>query len=218
MLASKGVDKETLVKNFLNRIYQDDYKITYRADLPIKTVENKVKLQFLIFHFGLLSNIKNWQEFVSKQMSGSNGIIMMYDITNADTLTWVSEKLQIIRSNLEETPPIILVGNKLDLKKNREVSKEQLKKFLENNDISSSMEVSLTTGKNVEKLLMKLTRIILRNSVPAYKNEVNTIVVRRFTREKVSQVFLIVILLIISSFLVSLFMYWVIYIYQGNFS
>jgi len=218
MLASKGVDKETLVKNFLNRIYQDDYKITYRADLPIKTVENKVKLQFLIYHFELLSNIINWQEFVSKQMSGSNGIVIMYDITNADTLTWVSEIIQIIRTNLEETPPILLVGNKLDLKKNREVSKELLKKFLENNDISSSIEVSLTTGKNVEKLLMKLTRIILRNSVPVYNNEVNNIEVRRLTKEKISQVFLIVILLIITSFIVSAIMYWVIYIYQGNFS
>ncbi len=57
----------------------------------------------------------------------------------------------------------MLVGNKLDLEENREISKERIKKFKENSKISSSMEISLQTGKNVEEMFMHIGRMILNS-------------------------------------------------------
>jgi len=72
----------------------------------------------------------------------------------------------LIKNNLDYDPPILLVGNKLDLEENREVSKEQVEKFKEKHDISSSMEISLKTGENVEEMFMDITRIILKRWNP----------------------------------------------------
>jgi GTPase SAR1 family protein len=56
--------------------------------------------------------------------------------------------------------PILLVGNKLDLEENREVSKERVEKVKEDNNISESMEISLETGENVELMFKKLAEMI----------------------------------------------------------
>ena len=170
MLASKGVSKETIVKDFLNRLLKDEYKIIIGVDAPTTSVEKKVKLQFWIFTSAL-----DWEEFISKQISGSNGIVIMYDITDSETLNWVSERIQSIRSKLDDVPPILLIGNKVELEENREITEEQIMNFIEINEISSSMEISLKTGQNIENTFMKLTEMMLRNTESDYQIKVNRI-------------------------------------------
>jgi len=170
LLASKGISKETIVKDFLNRLLKDEYKIIIGVDAPTTSVEKKVKLQFWIF-----TSTLDWEEYIVKQISGSNGIVTMYDITDSETLDWVSERIQSIRSNLDDVPPVLLIGNKLELEENREVTKEQIKDFVEINEISSSMEISLKTGENVENTFMKLTEMMLRNTESDYQIKVNRI-------------------------------------------
>jgi len=59
--------------------------------------------------------------------------------------------------------PILLVGNKSDLKKNRNLSKEQIKKFKIENNIKKSMEISIKTGVNIEKMFTRLTGMVFKN-------------------------------------------------------
>ena len=168
LLASKGLSKETIVKDFLNRLLKDEYKIIIGVDAPTTKVEKKVKLQFWIFTTTL-----DWEEFISKRISGSNGIVIIYDITNSETLDWALERVQFIRSNLDHVPPVLLIGNKLELEENREINKEQIKDFIEINEISASMEISLKTGENIENTFMKLTEMMLKSTESDYKIEVN---------------------------------------------
>ena len=87
---------------------------------------------------------------------------MIYDITNALSLDCFSEWIQIIRNSAKYDPPLLLVGNKLDLEGDREVSKDQLKLFNENNDIYLTMEISLKTGENVEEMFRNVTSMLLK--------------------------------------------------------
>jgi GTPase SAR1 family protein len=57
----------------------------------------------------------------------------------------------------------LLVGNKLDLEEYREISKEQLEKFKEENYISESIEFSLETRENVENMFRKFIEMLLEN-------------------------------------------------------
>ena len=54
------------------------------------------------------------------------------------------------------------MGNKLDLEMKRDVSKEQIENFKLNNEISESMEISLETRENVEKMFLRLTEMLLK--------------------------------------------------------
>jgi Ras-related protein Rab-1A len=175
MLSSRGISKETVIRDFLNQLIKEEYKIIFGVDAPTETKEKKLKLQFWIFPYKSLEDTLKWDEFLSNQIKGSNGIVIMYDITDAETLDWVSGRIQAIKNNLDYVPPVMLLGNKLEVEENREVSIEQVTEFKEANDISSSMEVSLKTGENIEKTFMELTEMMLRNTEADYQIEISRI-------------------------------------------
>lgn len=211
LLTGKGLSKETLVTHFLNLILKQEYKIKIGVDLPIKTVQQKIKFQFWIFPYDFITNKENWEEIVSKRIRSSRGMIIMYDIHNAESLNWVSNKFQIIKNNLEYIPPTLLIGNKSDLEEDREVSEELLNEIKDINEIPSSMEISLKTGKNIEKAFENLTCMILRNTTLDYKVEVKKVISLKGNKYITIPLILLIIAITI---LVSTILYFFIYVYQ----
>ena len=94
---------------------------------------------------------------------------MMYDITKLKTLNWLSKRFSLIKEYKTDDLPILLVGNKLDLEENREVLKEHVENFKEKYGLLSSMEVSLKTGENVEKMMIKISNLIIEKNFPEFK-------------------------------------------------
>ena len=90
----------------------------------------------------------------------------MYDITNRDSLNDLSEWCQLIEDKLAYDIPILLVGNKLDLDKLRDISKEEVERFKRQYGISSSMEISLKTGEHVFNMSEEIANLILE---PVFK-------------------------------------------------
>ena len=215
LLAGKGVSKETLVKHFLNHILKEEYKIKIGVDLPIKTLQQKIKFQFWIFPYDLITNKENWEEVVSKRVRRSSGIIIMYDVHDAESLNSVSNTFQIIKTNLEYIPPILLIGNNSNIEEDREtseeVSEELLNEIKEINEIPSSMEISLKTGKNIEKAFENLTSMILRNTTLDYKVEVKKVISLKGNKYITIPLILLIIAITI---LVSTILYFFIYVYQ----
>ena len=168
IFGSEDVGKKTLLRNYLNQFPTRGMRI-FGAAFSIKKIQ--------VLGIGITLNISTftpeesfWNEIEQRGLLGhhvrhSHGAVMMYDITNAESLSRVSKWIQAIKNNTEDIP-VLLVGNKLDLKESREIFKEEVEKFKENNDLSSSMEISLKTGKNVERVFRKLTRLMLKKFVP----------------------------------------------------
>ena len=84
----------------------------------------------------------------------------MYDVTNSNSLKYLCSFSEIIREEVGEIP-ILLIGNKIDLKSIRAVPKKKAKEISEDHNVSSYIEVSSKTGKNVGKVFRLLTKDIL---------------------------------------------------------
>lgn len=64
-------------------------------------------------------------------IQGANGVILMYDITNQDSLHIIPRWIDMVNDYSAENKiqiPIFLVGNKSDLAEDREVSEEYAQK------------------------------------------------------------------------------------------
>jgi Ras-related protein Rab-1A len=161
VFADKDVGKKTLT-GFLKKVGSDlNVESIIGVDLFSKNIEikgKKVSLQLWIF-----SDKEDAREKDHFFIKGSNGVILMYDIANSRSLDFVSNSIQIIRNEIKYYIPILLVGNKLDLEEYREISKEQLEKFKEENYISESIEFSLETRENVENMFRKFIEMLLEN-------------------------------------------------------
>ena len=164
ILGSEHVGKKTLAKSkFLDSFGDQDYMSTIGMIFSKKTVKiDQTIVMLLIRTFSDKHRwwIKSPKGNLGNNMRGTKGAIVLYDITNSKSLERGPQWIQIVKDNAGDIP-ILLVGNKLDLKEQREVSKEQIEKIKNEYNIASALEISVKTGENVEKLFSDLTNLIL---------------------------------------------------------
>lgn len=103
-------------------------------------------------------------------LRGSNGIMLIYDITNSSSFTNIKNWIAQIKESLGDTVAITLVGNKLDLEENlRKVTKEQGEALaLEYN--FKFLETSVKLNKNINKAFENLALDILKNKDKTNQN------------------------------------------------
>ena len=112
---------------FINR-YCDDYfqQSTYSEtgmDYKLKKLklekDKEIKLQI----WNTCSQDR-FQSIQKKYYKGAHGFIIMYDITSRSSFEEVRGFIKIIKNETSNEAPIIIVGGKLDLENQRQVSKE----------------------------------------------------------------------------------------------
>jgi len=114
----------------------------------------------VIFMIWNVSNKEMFRRDLRAFISGSNAVILIFDLTNLNSLDYLSEFPQMIREQAGEIP-ILLVGNKIDLEEGREVSRDQGTTFARINDLLGYIEISAKTEKNCEGIFELLAEKIL---------------------------------------------------------
>lgn len=91
---------------------------------------------------------------------GAIGCLLVYDITSRDSYNhlvgWLSDARTLSRSDVT----VVVVGNKLDLNAQREVTLLEASRFAQENDLMF-METSALTGECVEQVFLKCAASIL---------------------------------------------------------
>ena len=105
-----------------------------------------------------------------KFLGGTKGAILVYDCTREDTLPKISEWLNDLWTiNKSKKIPILIVGNKIDLKDEAVVTAEDALKYIETVKSENKLpfieliETSAKTGENVKIGFEKLAMGICEN-------------------------------------------------------
>lgn len=154
-----GVGKSSLMDKYAIPIKSDRSQMTTGIDSYVKYLElNKKKIKLEIW---VLTGDVHFKFLLSKHFSSTEGAIFMYDITDSSTLTQIEEWLQIARKELPPESPIIIVGNKADLRTSREVSSEECLKIAQSNSLNGFIECSTKTGQNIEEMFRLLSKLMV---------------------------------------------------------
>ncbi len=89
----------------------------------------------------------------------------MYDITKYSSLRNIEDWLIAFKESLSDDKkeiPILMVGGKLDLSKERMISRRSAKKVSKKYKIVKNFECSSKTGENVDKIFEFLTGSIIK--------------------------------------------------------
>ena len=160
------VGKTYLIRKYVNDITNIDSTITtagidYYATKRI--LSNGKKYKITIYDTAGQEKYKSLSLYSIRHC---DGVILMYDITKKDSFNSVSEWINNIYDIKEKNFPFILVGNKCDLKDEREVSEEEGLEVAEKYK-TKYFEVSSREGINVEKAIDELlNKIISKNIIP----------------------------------------------------
>ncbi len=158
-----GVGKTSMVHRFVEDSFQTDYKSTIGTSIMKKECEFKgleSKVRFVIWDLAGQAQFKRVrQTYVANAEAG----ILVYDVTRNETLESLENWFKEIKS-VSQTISMILVGNKIDLEKDRVVSTEQGEELARKLNLSY-IETSAKTGENINDAFKMLALQMIKRYV-----------------------------------------------------
>ncbi|MFW9771164.1 MAG: Rab family GTPase [Candidatus Heimdallarchaeota archaeon] len=164
ILGDAAVGKTSLINQFVEGSFQEDYKPTLGANIVRKDVDlSEINAQIRLIMWDLAGQEK-YNVIRSMYFQGCVGALVVYDITRYQTFENVESKwLKDFKKYVKKEGAYVLIGNKIDLDVQRAVSKENGKELAEKIQASDFIETSAKYGENVEKAFKNLVFQILRN-------------------------------------------------------
>ena len=160
VLGESKVAKTALIKRYTKNEFGGVYLTTVGMDFQDKIIQiedKKVRLQIWD-----TAGQERFRNVTKSYFQSSHGFVLVYDITDRDSLDKTNFWIEQIKSNGRENPKIILVGNKCDLINERQVSIEEGENFAKKHNIKF-FEASAKDGTNVNELFFYLANEIYQD-------------------------------------------------------
>jgi small GTP-binding protein len=165
LVGEPGVGKTSIIRRYIHGVFEESYRAGVGTRIFSKelVVDNK-RVTLSIFEIGGQEKFRFGENVLYK---GSDGVIIVFDITNGNSFQVLDDWYSQVESNLGEDVPLFLVGNKYDLSVSRKVQRQEALSYASSRG-ADYLESSAKTGKNVIKLFYDLTQKIL--SSPKYSS------------------------------------------------
>lgn len=161
----KNVGKTSLLRRYATGKFDKSTLSTIGVDFETKKVNVGAEIDILLnlWDFG---GEKKFRILFPSYASGASGALLLYDITNKESLADLHDWIKIISSVQNPPRTKILVENKIDLEGQREVSTDEAMEIFRQYKFQGEIiGTSAKTGQNVEEAFQMLGEEILKNSL-----------------------------------------------------
>jgi len=159
---AKNVGKTSLIRRYATGKFDKSTLSTIGVDFETKkVVVDNTEILLNIWDF---AGEERFRVLFPSYISGASGALMLYDVTNKDSLNDLYDWINVISSVPNAPKTKILIEAKIDLERKvkREDALKVFEKFKFQGDLIST---SSKTGDNVEKAFEMLGREIIKNSL-----------------------------------------------------
>ncbi|MHA2334171.1 MAG: GTP-binding protein [Candidatus Hodarchaeales archaeon] len=170
LIGDGAVGKTALRRSFIGHAFKSSYYVTIGADFAV--YETKIGIYDVKFQIWDLAGQPRFSAVRSTYYQGVLGCLMVYDILRRETLDntpkWV---LEAFKNSGHGAVPLILVGNKIDLRGKNPIALQPRDGRMMAEKINSIIskkgfncvhtETSAKTGENVDNSFKELGRSIL---------------------------------------------------------
>ncbi|MHA1310916.1 MAG: GTP-binding protein [Candidatus Helarchaeota archaeon] len=162
ILGDAGVGKTTTTVRFAQALFTSEYKPT----LGVNIVRNEFWMNDTdLIHFSIwdLAGQDRWASMRGIYYSGAQGALLLFDTTRLDSFRNLDKWVKEINTNTINIP-VVLVGNKIDLKDLRKVSKEEgIRKAQEYG--YRYIETSAKTSENIKETFKLLVKDMIKGKI-----------------------------------------------------
>lgn len=146
IIGDSGVGKTNLMTKYCEGIFKESYVATIGVDFKLKDIMiGDLKMRLQIWDTAGQERFRNITQAYFK---GARGIILAFDVTCPDSFANLAAWTRQVDTAANDALIKLLVGTKLDLASERQVSSDDAQKFAQKNSMQY-IEVSARTGANV---------------------------------------------------------------------
>jgi len=158
IIGEAATGKSCILNRFLSDTFKKDSTHTIGVEFGSKIVPvggYNIKLQVWD-----TAGQERFRAVTKNYYRGAAGTILVYDVTSRETYNKVSSWVSDARTLANPDIAIVLVGNKIDLAQEREVTFMEASRYAQENDLMF-LETSAYTGEGVQEVFLKCARTIL---------------------------------------------------------
>uniref|UniRef100_G3VSC9 Calcium release activated channel regulator 2A n=1 Tax=Sarcophilus harrisii TaxID=9305 RepID=G3VSC9_SARHA len=156
-VGNSSVGKSSFMRRFCEDRFCPSTSATVGLDYQVKTV--KVDKTQVALQLWDTAGQERYRCITQQFFRKADGVIVMYDITAKQTFMSIRQWLTSVEEAVGENIPILLLGNKVDNEKEREVPLGNGERLAKENDLIF-YECSAYSGYNVKESLLHLARIL----------------------------------------------------------
>ena len=160
VVGDTAVGKTSLIRRYVTGRFEESLLPTVGADFYVKDV--KVGGDVVRLVIWDLAGQERFGSIRTAFYRGAKGALVVFDLSRIRTFDHVEGWVKEVKDHCGEIP-LVLVGNKLDLK--REVKKEEAEEKAKKIGAAHYLEVCAKTGENVDEMFRKLASLILKTII-----------------------------------------------------
>jgi len=163
ILGDSGAGKTSLMNQYVNKKFSNQYKATIGADFLTKDV--MIDDRLVTMQIWDTAGQERFQSLGVAFYRGADCCVLVYDVTSPNSFksldSWRDEFLIQASPRDPESFPFVLLGNKIDLE-NRQVSTKRAQTWCQSKNEMPYFEVSAKEAINVEQAFQTIARNALR--------------------------------------------------------
>jgi len=168
LLGDGAVGKTSLIRRYVENKFKEEYSMSLGVDFLTKTIsfiDNEGVGREVALQIWDIAGQSRHVSYSHLYLRGALGAFYVFDLTRKDSLLQIQDRWQ--SQVLRASPKClsILIGNKADLKKKRQLTKAETKKISQAMHAIDYIETSAKTGKNVDDAFLTITTNILNVKV-----------------------------------------------------
>jgi Ras-related protein Rab-1A len=166
MIGDSGVGKSCILLRFADDKFNENFYATIGVDFRFKNIivdDKSVKLQIWD-----TAGQERFKTITSAYYRGADGIIIVYDITDRNSFAHIKDWLDDVNKYTDDNPLKIIVGNKIDLIKDKQINENDMKTMT----AQTGIEILECSAKDSIKI-NDLMEIMTKKLIEKKKNEGN---------------------------------------------
>ena len=153
LVGDSGVGKTSMLLRFSDNSYQERFVSTIGVDFRCKNIHHEGKnVRLQIWD---TAGQDKFQSITSGYYRGAEGVLLVFDITRPLTFERIRYWREQVKDKILREVPILLVGNKVDLSVEREISYKDAEELAESMGISY-MECSSKMNEGIDEVFVEL--------------------------------------------------------------
>ena len=172
LIGNSGVGKSSILQRYIQKVFQESFASTIGVDFFMKSInlgDKSIKLQLWD-----TAGTEKFRSITTGYYRGADAAFVVFDLSSKSSFKNLNEWIETYYkySNPDVEKNVVLIGNKSDLVDKREVTKEEIEKFIKDNNISY-FETSAKDGKNIDECFTFIAQKLMDQSANKQNNEKN---------------------------------------------
>ena len=181
VLGNTAVGKTSFILKYTENTFQEVHLSTMGIDYKEKhiIIDGK-KYRLSVYD---TTGQERYRSLAFSLIKNTDGIILIYDVTNESSFKAVPDWIQSAREKKGENYPMIILGNKIDLEDERKVKTEDGEELAQKYGLDF-YEISNKENVNIENAILTLVKKILVYIEQNGKKEINSLITTQTFRKR----------------------------------